>query len=48
MAIIKFRPMTPGTRGMSKLDYAELTTAKPEKSLLTTLVPKPAATTKES
>jgi len=34
MAIIKFRPMTPGTRGMSKLDYAELTTDKPEKSLL--------------
>lgn len=33
MAIIKFRPMTPGTRGMTKLDYAELTTAKPEKSL---------------
>jgi len=34
MAIIKFRPMTPGTRAMSKLDYAELTTDKPEKSLL--------------
>lgn len=39
MAIIKFRPMTPGTRGMSKLDYAELTTDKPEKSLLVTLNP---------
>jgi large subunit ribosomal protein L2 len=34
MAIIKFRPMTPGTRMMSKLDYLELTTDKPEKSLL--------------
>jgi len=39
MAIIKFRPMTPGTRGMSKLDYAELTTDKPEKSLLVSMVP---------
>jgi len=39
MAIIKFRPMTPGTRTMSKLDYAELTTDKPEKSLLEPLNP---------
>lgn len=37
MAIIKYRPMTPGTRQMSKLDYAEITTSKPEKSLLETV-----------
>jgi len=37
MAIINYKPRTPGTRGMSKLDYKELTTSKPEKSLLTTL-----------
>ena len=37
MAIIKYRPMTPGTRQMSKLDYAEITTNKPEKSLLETV-----------
>ena len=34
MAIIKYRPTTPGLRTMSKLDYLELTTDKPEKSLL--------------
>ncbi len=34
MAIIKYRPMTPGTRQMSKLDYAEITTNQPEKTLL--------------
>ncbi|MDR0855303.1 MAG: 50S ribosomal protein L2, partial [Christensenellaceae bacterium] len=35
MAVKKFRPITPGTRGMSKSDFAELTKgAKPEKSLL--------------
>jgi len=37
MAIINYKPRTPGTRGMSKLDYAEITTSKPEKSLLTPL-----------
>ncbi|MGE0002882.1 MAG: 50S ribosomal protein L2 [Candidatus Izemoplasmatales bacterium] len=37
MAIINYKPRTPGTRGMSKLDYAELTTNKPEKSLLAPL-----------
>lgn len=37
MAIINYKPRTPGTRGMSKLDYKELTTSKPEKSLLTPL-----------
>ncbi|MDD4596072.1 MAG: 50S ribosomal protein L2, partial [Candidatus Izemoplasmatales bacterium] len=39
MAIIKYRPMTPGTRGMTKLDYAEITTDKPEKSLLEPINP---------
>jgi large subunit ribosomal protein L2 len=34
MAIIKYKPTTPGLRTMSKLDYAELTTDRPEKSLL--------------
>lgn len=37
MAIIKIKPTTNGTRGMTKLDYAEITTNKPEKSLLTPL-----------
>jgi len=37
MAIIKYKPRTPGTRGMTKLDYAELTTSQPEKSLLAPL-----------
>jgi large subunit ribosomal protein L2 len=34
MAIKKYRPMTAGTRGMSVLDFNEITTDKPEKSLL--------------
>lgn len=34
MAIKKYRPMTAGTRGMSVLDFKELTTDTPEKSLL--------------
>jgi large subunit ribosomal protein L2 len=34
MAIKKYRPMTAGTRGMSVLDFKELTTDKPEKALL--------------
>ncbi|MBN2540934.1 MAG: 50S ribosomal protein L2 [Bacilli bacterium] len=37
MAIIKYKPQTNGTRHMSKLDYNEITAAKPEKSLTTTL-----------
>lgn len=37
MAIIKIKPTTNGTRGMTKLDYAEITTNKPEKTLLTPL-----------
>lgn len=37
MAIKKLRPMTPGTRGMSRSDFAEITTDSPEKSLLTKL-----------
>ncbi|HQN74656.1 MAG TPA: 50S ribosomal protein L2 [Bacillota bacterium] len=37
MAIIKYKPTTNGLRGMSKLDYTEITASKPEKSLVTTL-----------
>ena len=37
MAIIKYKPRTNGQRGMTKLDYAELTTNKPEKNLTETL-----------
>lgn len=37
MGIKKFRPMTPGTRGMQTLDYKEITTSKPEKSLTVAL-----------
>ena len=34
MAIRIINPTSPGQRGMSKSDYSELTTGKPEKSLL--------------
>lgn len=34
MAIKKFKPTTNGTRNMSKLDFADITTDTPEKSLL--------------
>jgi len=34
MAIIRFRPITPGTRHMSKSSYEEITTNKPERSLV--------------
>jgi len=37
MALKKYKPTTPGLRGMTKLDYAELTTDTPEKSLLAKL-----------
>jgi large subunit ribosomal protein L2 len=37
MALIKYKPTTPGLRHMTKFDYAEITTDKPEKSLLTKL-----------
>ena len=37
MGIRKYRPMTPGTRGAAVLDYSELTTSTPEKSLTVTL-----------
>jgi large subunit ribosomal protein L2 len=37
MAIIKYKPQTNGLRNMSKLDYKEITAAKPEKSLVTAL-----------
>ena len=34
MAIKKYKPTTPGRRGMTTLDFQELTTDKPEKSLM--------------
>ncbi|MBP3953411.1 50S ribosomal protein L2 [Bacillus suaedae] len=37
MAIKKYKPTSAGRRGMSVLDYADLTTDKPEKSLLAPL-----------
>ena len=37
MGIRKYRPMTPGTRDAQVLDYSEVTTNKPEKSLTETL-----------
>ena len=37
MAIKTFKPMTPGTRGMSKLVNTEITKSTPEKSLTVTL-----------
>ena len=37
MAIKNFKPMTPGTRGMSKLVNTEITKSTPEKSLTVTL-----------
>lgn len=37
MGLKKFKPTTPGRRGMTGLDYAELTTAKPNKALTLTL-----------
>ena len=33
MAIKKFNPITPGLRQKVQVDYSELTTSKPEKSL---------------
>ena len=37
MAIKIYKPMTNGTRGMTKLDNSEITKSKPEKSLVVTL-----------
>ena len=37
MAIKNFKPMTNGTRGMTKLDNSEITKSTPEKSLVVTL-----------
>ncbi|WP_062050716.1 50S ribosomal protein L2 [Bacillus sp. JCM 19034] len=37
MAVKKYKPTSAGRRGMSVLDYAEITTDKPEKSLLAPL-----------
>ena len=40
MAIKKYKPTTNGRRNMTSLDFAELTTDKPEKSLLAPLTKK--------
>ena len=37
MAIRKINPTSPGQRGMTRSDFAEITTDKPEKSLLRAL-----------
>ena len=37
MAIIKYKPQTNGLRHRTKLDYADITTSKPEKTLLRSL-----------
>ena len=37
MALKKYKPITNGTRHMTSLDYSEITTDKPEKSLLVKL-----------
>ena len=37
MALKKFKPTTPGRRGMTGIDYSELTTTKPNKALTVTL-----------
>ena len=37
MAIKRFKPMTPGTRQKSVSSFEEITSAKPEKSLLSTV-----------
>ncbi len=37
MTVKKFRPTSPGTRHMTVLDYSNITTDKPEKSLLSDL-----------
>jgi len=40
MAIKKYKPTTNGRRNMTSLDFAELTTDKPEKTLLAPLTKK--------
>nr|HUM56302.1 50S ribosomal protein L2 [Bacillota bacterium] len=37
MGIKKYKPTTPGLRGMTVADFNEITTDKPEKSLTVTL-----------
>lgn len=46
MAIKKYKPTSNGRRGMTVLDFSEITTDQPEKSLLAPLKKKQAATTK--
>jgi len=44
MPIRKYKPTTPGRRGASVADFAEVTRSTPEKSLLAPLHGKVAAT----
>lgn len=44
MAIRKYKPTTPGRRGASVSDFAEITRSEPEKSLLRPLTKSGAAT----
>lgn len=47
MPIKKYKPMTPGRRGMTTLAKDEITTSKPEKSLLAPLKSKVEETTQD-
>mgnify|MGYP001612799347 FL=1 len=40
MAIKTYKPYTPSRRGMSSADYSDLTTDRPEKSLISKLTSK--------
>ena len=44
MAIRKYKPTTPGRRGASVADFAEVTRSEPEKSLVRPLHSRAAAT----
>jgi large subunit ribosomal protein L2 len=37
MAVKKYKPVTPGTRGMTGHSFEEITKSKPERSLLVPL-----------
>lgn len=45
MAIKKYKPTTPGRRGMTVTDYSVLSKVEPERSLLEPMKNPPAATT---
>jgi large subunit ribosomal protein L2 len=37
MGLKKFKPTTPGRRGMTSIDYSDLTSTTPNRALTTTL-----------